>query len=57
MRQQQAVLEDHADATLLGGDVGTAGTVRYDMTVYRDGAGIGTDEPGDERQGQRLPGP
>ncbi len=31
VRQQQAVLKDHSDATLLGGDVDTAGTVGDDI--------------------------
>ena len=35
VRQQQAILEDHSDTTLLGGDVDTAGTVGDDPTVDR----------------------
>ncbi len=52
VRQEQPVLEDHADAALLRGDVGTAGAVRYHLTVYGDGALIRADQAGDEREGQ-----
>jgi hypothetical protein len=56
VREQQPVLEHHAEVAVLGMDVPAGVAIGDDLPGDGDGSVVGAGDPGDESEGQRLAG-
>jgi hypothetical protein len=56
VREERVVLEDEADATVLGREVDPGGRVEEHLAVERDAPALGARKARDRAQNRRLPG-